>query len=240
MRDLEVPPPSASMDHFRAEVGRRAARQAQRHRRMIGGRIGVVLVLALGVSLLIVKPSAHTGTRASAPAARPSGPAPTPSSAKGRAGSGNPGVGAGSSGAVPRFSPETDTGAGCPSESVCLDGAALEAGFDIQGDMRAAPTNAPGSPETLPAGAIATSSVSLPSDGALRFTLRSSATAHWGVPRITSGTVLRRRSTASGADRTTTTDFVPTARSGTAEVSISCAGAGCHRPGYRIAVGIVP
>ncbi|HEY7916779.1 MAG TPA: hypothetical protein VIC86_07315 [Acidimicrobiales bacterium] len=237
MRDLEVPPPSASMDHFRNEVGRRAARHVQHRRRLLGGRIGVVLVLALGVSLLIVKPAAHTGTRASAPAARPSEPAPT--SGGDRAGPGNPGAGASSPRAVPHFSPETATGTGCPSDSVCLDGAALETGPESQGDLGAA-ANAPGSPETRPAGAAATSSVSLPPDGVLRLTLRSSATEQWGVPKIASGTALRHRSTASGAGRTTTTEFVPAARSGSAVVSISCAGTGCHLPGYRVEVVIVP
>ena len=217
MRDLEVPPPSASMDHFRTEVGRRAARQAQRHRRLLAGRIGVALVLALGISLLIVRPAAHTGTRASTPAAHPSGSAP-------------------------HLSAPTATGHGCPSGSVCLDAAALETGLDRQGDLNAAPSEAPGSPanRTAGAGAAAASSVRLPAAGALRFSLRSSATEHWGVPRIASGTALRHRSTASGADRTTTTEFVPAARSGTAAVSISCAGTGCHRPSYRVEVVIVP
>jgi len=215
MRDLEVPPPSASMDHFRTEVGRRAARQAQRHRRLLGGRIGVALVLALGLSLLIVRPAHHTGTRASWPAARPSG-------------------------SVPRLSAPTPTGNGCPPESVCLDGVALETGFDLQGRLNPAASDAPGSPGVPSAGAVATGSVSLPAGGALRFSLRSSATEHWGIPRIASGTALRHRSTASGADGTTTTEFVPAARSGTAAVSISCTGTGCHRPSYRVEVVIVP
>jgi hypothetical protein len=240
MRDLEVPPPSASMDHFRTEVGRRAARQAQRQRRLLGGRIGVVLVLALGVSLLIVKPAAHTGTRESSPAARPSGSAPTPTSDAVRAGSGQPGVGATSTGNVPHFSPETATGNGCPPDSVCLDGSALETGLDSHAALSAAPPNATGTPENHPAGAAATSSVSLPADGVLRFRLRSSATEHWGIPRIASGTALRHRSTASGADRTTTTELVPAARSGTAAISISCSGTGCSRPSYRVEVDIVP
>jgi len=215
MRDLEVPPPSASMDHFRTEVGRRAASQAQRHRRLLGGRVGAVVILALGVSLLIVKPAVHTGPRASSPAAR------APASA-------------------PNLSPRTATGNGCPSDSVCLDGPALETGLDGQGAPDAAAPTPPGAPEDRSAGGAATSSVSLPVEGVLRFSLRSSATEHWGIPRIASGTALKHQSTASGADRTTTTVFVPVAGSGTASVSIGCAGTGCHRPGYRVVVDVVP
>ncbi|MGH3579473.1 MAG: hypothetical protein ACRDU0_18205 [Mycobacterium sp.] len=240
MRDLEVPPPSASMDHFRTEVGRRAARQAQRHRRLLGGRIGVVLVLALGVSLLIVKPATHTGTHASAPAERPSGSAPSPIPGAGRSGRDRTGAGATGAGNAPLFSPRTTTGRGCPPRSVCLDSSALEAGLDGRGDLIAGPPNGPGSAENGSPGAAATASVSLPSDGILRFSLRSSATEHWGIPKITSGTALKHRSTISGTDHTTTTEFVPAARPGSAAVSISCVGTGCHRPSYRLDVGVVP
>jgi hypothetical protein len=232
MRDPETPPPSASMDHFRTEVGRRAARQAQRHRRLLGGRIALVVVLALGVSLLIVKPGAHTGTRASSPT-----PAPL------RSGTGRPGpAGATSASNVPHFSPRTTTGNGngCPPDSVCLDGPALETGSDRPEAPNAATSPAPGPPENRSAGTAAIRSASLPGGGVLRFSLRSSATEHWGIPRVVSGTALKRRAAASGADRTTTTEFVPAARSGTATVSIVCAGTGCDSPSYRVQVDVVP
>ena len=229
MRDPEVPPPSASMDHFRTEVGRRAARQAQRHRRLLGGRIAVVVVLALGVSLLIIRPAAHTGARASSST-------PTPV----RPGTGRPGAGTTSTANAPHLSPRTATGNGCPPDSVCLDGPALETGPGSPGAPDAAPPPTPGPREDRPAGTAAASSVSLPVDGVLRFSLRSSATERWGIPRVVSGTALKRRSTASGAHRTTTTEFVPAAGSGTAAVSVVCAGTGCDRPSYRIRVDLVP
>jgi hypothetical protein len=42
------------------------------------------------------------------------------------------------------------------------------------------------------------------------------------------------------SDGTVTTEFVPVARSGTAVVSVSCAGAGCQSSSYRLDVTVSP
>lgn len=74
MADVEVPPLSASLDHFRAEVGRRAEVIDRRRRRVVGGSLAGVVLVALAVSVAVITPG-------SAPprTAAPSASAPLPS-----------------------------------------------------------------------------------------------------------------------------------------------------------------
>lgn len=59
MRDDELPPLSATIGHFRSEVGRRAERLARRRRWTVGGSAAVVVVAVVAaVSALLTAPTA--------------------------------------------------------------------------------------------------------------------------------------------------------------------------------------
>ncbi len=218
MRETGVPPLSASIEHFRAEVGHRAAGQRLHQRRVVIVRSGTALALALAlvVSFLIVRPGTHTEPRANSSVSPTSGSAvPSPS-----------GRSPAADGAGSLLEP------GCPPKAVCLDANSLEG-----------PANQPqfntGALEGRSAGTPPVNPVTLPSDGALEFRLRSSTTEIWGVPIVTRGTGLKHRPTTSSPDRIVTTVFVPVLRSGTAVVSVSCTGSGCRLHSYRVDVRIV-
>jgi hypothetical protein len=229
MPSVEAPSPSASMDHFRTEVGHRAERLQRRHRRRAEGVAGAAaLVVVLAVSLLIVTPSQPRHTVAS-PLSPPSPATKSPSGLlrpgpeAGGSATAAPGDQAGSS-ATSGSSP----GRACRPSAVCIDAGALErqgalaATFGAQGNAN-----------------VGISSVSVPADGVLEFSLTSSTATTWGRPTITKGAALKRRPTRAGPSRTATTDFVPVVASGSAVVSVTCLGTGCAGPSYRVDVAVV-
>jgi hypothetical protein len=228
MPSVEAPSPSASMDHFRTEVGHRAERLQRRdHRRAAGAAGAAALVVVLVASLLIVTPFGPRHTVAS-PLSRPAGPAKPPSGllrpGPGTSGSAPaaPGDQAGSGGAY------SGSGRPCRPHAVCIDAGALEPQGGLAATFRAQDNATAG-----------ISPVSVPTDGVLEFRLTSSTTTTWGRPTMTKGAALKRRPTTAGPGRTATTDFVPVVASGSAVVSVTCTGTGCAGPSYHVDVVVV-
>jgi hypothetical protein len=226
MPSVEAPSPSASMDHFRTEVGHRAERLQRRHRRRATGAAGAAaLVVVLATSLLIVTPSepGHRMASPVSPAKSSSGllrPGPEVSGSTTAASGDQAGSSAAPSGSSP--------GSACRPRAVCIDVGTLER----QGGLAAtfgAQNNAN----------VGISSVSVPADGVLEFSLTSSTARTWGRPMITKGAALKRRPTRSGPGRTATTDFVPMVASGSAVVSVTCTGTGCAGSSYHVEVTVV-
>jgi hypothetical protein len=219
MPSVEAPSPSASMDHFRTEVGHRADRARRRHRRRAAGVAGAAaLVVVLAASLLIVTPT-EPGHMVASPL--------SPSTPAAKSPSGLPRPEPVTSGSAPAAS-GSSPGRACRPHAVCIDAGALER----QGVLAAtygAQDNAN----------VGISSVSVPADGVLEFSLTSSTATTWGRPTVTQGAALKRRSTRSGPGRTATTDFVPVVASGSAVVSVPCTGTGCADSSYHVAVTVV-
>ncbi len=220
MPSVEAPSPSASMDHYRTEVGHRAERLQQRHRRRAAGFAGAAaLVVVLAASLLIVAPS-EPGHRMASPL--------SPSSPGARSPSGLLRPGAPETSGSATAASGSGPGSACRPHAVCVDAGTLErqggldATFGVQDSAN-----------------VAVSSVSVPADGVLEFSLTSSTARTWGRPTITEGAALKRRPTRVGPGRAATTDFVPVVPSGSAVVSVTCSGTGCAGSSYHVDVTVV-
>ncbi len=87
MGDMQAPPPSSSIGHFRAEVDRRAEALGRRHRRTIGGGVAAVVLIVLATSSIVVV-GATVSHRTTSPTAgrAPTGRGPTPVAGGPRAG----------------------------------------------------------------------------------------------------------------------------------------------------------
>jgi hypothetical protein len=76
MPDHEIPPPSSTLEHYRAEVGRRAELIGRRRQRRVMGVAGVVAVLAVGLfaGLHLAGNQDHVSASGASPTGPPRGP----------------------------------------------------------------------------------------------------------------------------------------------------------------------
>ena len=74
MPERDIPPPSETLEYYRAEVGRRADGLGRRHRRRVVGATAAVLVLALVALATTVRITAPTGHVSASGASRARAP----------------------------------------------------------------------------------------------------------------------------------------------------------------------